>query len=181
MKKFLFLMILTMSFSSCAVYPRVTPKQKGVDKTFEPYIKEYRYLIGQDSYSDRFKKLHMNFTDLEPGILGRCWWLLNGELEIEMDKEWWYSYASFYDRQFVAYHELEHCIRKRMHTNRKEEIENIVDFWEEILYMVGIIPKPGSLPDGCPASIMHSHSLELHCQVKHYNYYIKEIQELDSK
>ena len=181
MAKIIGVILLFFSLQSCAVSPRYSPKQKGIDPEFKPYIQEYRNIIGKNKHKDRFERLHMNFVNLDSGILGRCFWLLNGEYEIEMDREWWYSYASFYDKQFVAYHELEHCIRYRLHSNRKEEIENIADFWEEVLFQIGIIDKPGYLKDGCPASIMHSHNTSDWCHIKHYTYYIKEIRNWDSK
>ena len=173
----IFILLITQSCAGMHL-PRISPKQEGVDKQFEPFIEEYRYIIGEDSYPHRFERLHMNLANLEDSIIGRCWWLLNGDYEIEIDRNYWYNIRnSALDKQFTIYHELEHCIRYRSHTNRKEKIENIVDFFEEIGYRIGLVSKPGFLPDGCPISLMHSHSFSWECQNKHYNYYIKEMQE----
>ena len=175
MKKILLITALLISLTSCAATPRISPKKRGIDPEFKPYIQEYKFIIGK-GYESKFKKLSMNFANLSPGVLGTCYWLLNGEYEIEINKNWWYNeYTNFIDKKFVSYHELEHCIKHRLHSDRKKKVEDIVDFWEEILYQVGIISKPGYLEDGCPASIMHSVIFSFSCQIKHYDYYIDEI------
>lgn len=177
-KTIIFLLFLTMQSCSGMTFPRFTPKQKGVDKEFEPFIQEYKNVIGLHAHSDRFKKLNMNFANLESPTIGMCWWTMDGQYEIEIDRNYWYgTYYTYIDKQFTIYHELEHCIRYRLHTNRKLKIKNIIDVLEEIGFRIGLIPKPGYLPDGCPASIMHSHSFTWECQNKHYRYYIEEMQQ----
>jgi hypothetical protein len=157
--------------------PKVTTEIEGIDPTFEPYIQEYRKIIGEDKYPKKFENLHMNFAEFKDEAVGRCWWLLNG-YEIQIDRTWWDSYwTTPYAKQFLVYHELEHCIRKRMHSNRKGKIEHPVDFFEEVLFYMGIIDKPGYLYDGCPASLMHSHVMSNRCREKHYGYYLKEIRD----
>lgn len=176
MIKFLFFIILLFSVSCSSAAPRYFHKQQGIDPTFNSYIKKYRNIIGKDSYDYKFKKLSMNFANLEGNVIGKCWWLLNGGFEIEIDKEWWDTrYFDDYSREFLVYHELEHCIKYRMHTNRKDKIDNIIDFFEEIGYYMGIIPKPGYLEDGCPASLMHSSMLPYYCRRRHYKHYIKDL------
>jgi hypothetical protein len=174
-KKFILLIIMLM-FYSCSTYPRISAKQEGVDPVFKPYVEEYRMIIGQDEYKERFKKLHINFAKLSDDAVGRCWWLGNGGFEIEIDPTWWQR-SMFYDaeRRFVMYHELEHCIRYRLHTNRVNDIDSVNDFLDEIGYYLGIIEKPGYLKDGCPASLMHSHVMSSECRQKHYTYYIEEM------
>lgn len=174
MNKLLFLLVC-LSFAACAVTPRVTAHKPGIDPEFVPYIQQYQDIVGHN-YSEKFKILSINIVELDPRILGRCYWLLGGGYEVEINKEWWVSpFTDFTDRQFVVFHELEHCIRYRMHTNKKQEIDTIVDFLEEIGYYLGFLEKKGYLPDGCPASIMHSHVLGYWCQKKHYKYYIQEM------
>jgi len=176
----IFIFILLIFITSCSALPRVVHHQKGIDPTFEPYIESYRNIIGKNKYQDKFDNLSMNFGKLEGNIIGRCWWLLGGGFEIEIDYGWWrYNTNDQKALEFLTYHELEHCIRYRMHTDRKKSINNIVDFFEEIGYYIGIIPKPGYLNDGCPASLMHSHVMDYACREKHYLYYIKELQELE--
>lgn len=177
-------LIFTIVFliTSCSALPRITHYKKGIDPQFKLYIESYRNIIGKNKYQYKFDNLSMNFRKLEPGTIGRCWWLLDGGFEIEIDTNWWY-YNKFNQKskEFLTYHELEHCIRYRMHTDRKRKIENIVDFFEEIGYYIGIIPKPGHLPDGCPSSLMHSHVMDYKCREKHYVYYIKEMQRWKSR
>lgn len=181
MKKILIILVMLITQSCAGMHlPRVTPKQEGIDQRFEVYIEEYRNIIGKDKHPNRFKRLHMNLAKLEGSVIGMCWWLLNGEYEIEIDKDYWYStWYSGLDKQFTIYHELEHCIRYRPHTNRKEKIENLADFLGEIGYRLGIVSKPGFLPDGCPVSLMHSHTFSWSCQQKHYNYYMEEMKKYD--
>lgn len=168
------LITISLLLTSCSTLPRMIHKKKGIDPTFKPYIEEYRNMIGKDKYDWKFKRLSVNFVDLERPAIGRCWWLINGGYEIEIDRVWW-TFSSQISKRFTMYHELEHCIRFRMHTDRKTEIDSIGDFFDEIGYLLGIIPKPGYLKDGCPASIMNSYSIAESCQEKHYNHYIDEI------
>jgi hypothetical protein len=154
--------------------PRVTPNKKGVDPIFDIYVENYKQLIGE-GYEDRFEILHMNFAELEGEVVGRCYWLLGGGYEVEIDTAFWNNTFNPRKKEFVVYHELEHCIRFRMHTNKKEQMENIVDFFEEIAYRLGIIKKPGLLEDGCPSSIMNSRVIGPMCRIMHHDYYLDEI------
>lgn len=173
MKKLIFIILLT---TSCAVMPRVVPKQKGIAPIFEPYISDYRQIIGKDKYDYRFKRLSINFAELDGNVLGRCWWLLGGGVEIEIDKDWWYGFwTTQMDKKLVVYHELEHCIRYRLHTDRKEKIKNVLDIFDEIGYFLGLIDKPGFFSDGCAVSLMNSYTESTYCQEKHYSDYIKEM------
>ena len=175
----IYLLGIILFLNSCSALPRVTQKQKGIDPVFKPYIESYRNIIGKDKYQYKFDRLSMNFKDLESGIVGKCWWLINGDFEIEIDPDWWYRNYAFdpIAKEFLAYHELEHCMRYRMHTDRKKEIRSILDFFEEIGYYLGLLEKPGYLKDGCPASLMHSHVTSYYCRKKHYEYYIQELKE----
>lgn len=168
--------VLLLLLYSCSALPRVNPKQQGVDPEFTSYIEEYRTIIGEDKYSHEFENLSFNFADLDGYVVGRCWWLLNGGYEVEIDRSWWHSnHFDYTVKEFVVYHELEHCIRKRMHTDRREEIRNIIDFLEKIAQGIGFIPTKGHLKDGCPASIMHSSVFSSICRSRHYYYYIDEM------
>lgn len=176
--KIIMMLFLLLFSTSCAGIsaPRFNPKQKGINKEFQPYIENYKHIIDDKNISNKFNYLHMNFASLEGSTVGRCWWLMNGELEIEIDPTYWgWIKYDFLAKEFLVYHELEHCIRKRMHTNKKHEIINIVDFFEEIGFQLGIIKRLGYLKDGCPASLMHSHTLSEQCRWKHYYYYINEM------
>ena len=175
MKKLVLLITMLMLYS-CSTYPRISTNQKGVDPVFKPYVEDYRIIIGKDKYEEKFKKLHINFAVLDGDTVGRCWWLGNGGFEIEIDTDWWQRNMFYGDeRKFVMYHELEHCMRYRLHTNRVNEIDSVIDFLDEMGYYLGVIPKPGYLKDGCPASLMHSHVMSPTCRQKHYVYYIEEM------
>lgn len=176
MRKIILLILLAFSTTSCAATPRISAKKTGINEEFKPYIQNYKYIIGEKKYSNKFKYLHMNFADLEGSIIGRCWWLLNGEYEVEIDINYWkWNEHNFLAKEFLIYHELEHCIRSRMHTNKQSKIESIEDFFEEIGFQLGIIKRLGYLKDGCPASIMHSHAFSDNCRIKHRYYYFNEM------
>ena len=177
-KIILLLTLLLFTTSSCSTTPRIISKKDGINPEFIPYIVEYRYLIGKDNtkYNYRLGRLDMNFAKLEGTVIGRCHWLIGGGYEIEIDEDWWKrNRFNFISKQFLVWHELEHCIRYRMHTNKKKEIKNISDFFETIAYYIGIIKDISRLKDGCPASIMHSHQFDYSCEQKHYEYYLDEI------
>ena len=178
MKSILTVILMLFSFSSCSEI-RLSPKKRGIDKEFNHYIEEYKSIIPYKKYKREFSKLHMNFSKLKGDVVGRCWWLMNGELEIEIDSVWWknnpdYIYAPS-QRSFLVYHELEHCVRKRLHTNKSYTVDNIADFVEEIAFQLGIIARYGYLKDGCPSSLMHSHMFSDICMSRHYDHYINEM------
>lgn len=173
----LFLLLLT-SCSSESI--RVTPKQPGVDYVFSPYIDDYWHIINtkhnkyRHIYDQRIKKLSINFTNLGGSAIGRCHWLLNGEFEIEIDKGYW-DRANFLSKKFLIYHELEHCIRFRMHTHEDLYIAN---FWKYIEYLgqlLGLLPRKGYFRDGCPNSIMHPNDAGEWCHFAHHDAYIDEM------
>lgn len=176
------LIVLFLIFtSSCSSEPiRVFPKKRGVDPAFNPYIKEYYSIINfknkthKDVYVKRIKNLSMNFTELEEATIGRCYWLLNGELEIEVDKKYW-DRSGFLSKKFLVYHELEHCIRNRSHTHDMPEPNSINAYIDYLIRWLGIIPKKDYFSDGCPNSIMHPNDVGDWCHYNHYNKYIEEM------
>lgn len=175
-----YILLILMFLASCSSMSRVNYKQEGIDPEFKPYIESYRILIGKNNYKKSFQRLNLNFADLKNGAVGRCWWLANGGYKVEIDTSFWYD--NMFDpmvKEFLIYHELEHCIRYRMHTNKPFEINSFSDFWGTIGYYLGFMGRKGYLKDGCPASIMHSHIMSWKCRPKHYMYYIKEIMNYD--
>jgi hypothetical protein len=156
--------------------PRVGPKYSGVNPVFDTYVSEYRELIGKNDYQWRFDNLSINFVELESPAIGRCWWLLSGDVEIEIDAYWWES-TNARGKQFLMYHELEHCIRRRFHTDKPSSVKNKSDFLEEIIYRLGLKSKFGYLRDGCPISLMHPNMVTSRCREKHYWYYMTELKE----
>ena len=172
------ILIFLVSCSSEAV--RVRPSKRGIDPTFAPYVRDYSNIINSKHknnrhvYNQRIDKLSMNFTNLEGATIGRCHWLLNGEFEIEIDQRYW-DRAGFLSKQFLIYHELEHCIRFRMHTHEDAYKTSIWQYIEHWAQLIGIIPKRGYFEDGCPNSIMHPSDSGEWCHLEHYNSYIDEI------
>jgi len=181
MKKILIIYCL-FALSSCsfALVNRMSEK-KGVDPTFHLYIEKYKQIIKYEKYKYRFENMSMNFGDLESKddkkVIGRCKNLLSGEAEILIDRTWWFSNSTALDREFTIYHELEHCIRYRPHTDLTEKVDDFSSFFERIGYYLGLIRRNEMLIDGCPYSIMHSTTFDYYCQQKNYDHYIKEIKE----
>lgn len=178
---FIYTIVLFYGFFSCTgVKIRTHPRKKGKQEILKPYIKEYQSIVNLNkTQRNRLKKLHINILVINDGtVVGRCWYYGNGDLEVVIDKNYWESpFTSLIDKQFLIFHELEHCIRYREHTNPKKEIHNIVDFFERIGYGIGFLNSKQNLPDGCPASIMNSHTLDSDCKSRHYMLYIREMQE----
>lgn len=181
MNKIITLILILIFLTSCSSeVVRVHPNQAGVDPLFNPYIQNYSDILNLKNkkykyiYDQRIKKLSVNFANLNGSTIGRCHWLLNGEFEIEIDKEYWYR-AGFLSRQFLIYHELEHCIRFRLHTHEDLYKQNVWQYIEHLAQLMGLIPKKGYFKDGCPNSIMHPSDAGEWCHYEHYDSYIKEM------
>jgi hypothetical protein len=176
MKKILLTLCLCLSCSNNSI--RYIAKQKGIDKKFDPYIENYKHIIQADEKIEkRFEKLSINFADLKGNTIGVCYWLLDGETEIEIDKKYWKSSSSGkIGREFLVYHELEHCIRYRMHSHKTDRIEkDFADYFVDFLFWLNIIEKEGFFPDGCPNSIMYPYDVGSYCRENHYYDYLKEL------
>ena len=176
----LIILILTLLTSCSTQALRIYPNKKGVDPAFVPYIKDYSNIINLKNkrrkyiYNDRIKKLSINFIRFEGSTIGRCHWLLNGEFEVEVDELYW-KRSSFLSKQFLIYHELEHCIRFRMHTHEDGYKENIWQYIEYLAQLMGLIEQKGYFKDGCPDSIMYPSDVGDWCHAEHYDEYIKEM------
>ena len=180
MKQILLILLLALPLSCSSAVFRISPQKRGVDATFKPYIKEYSHIINYNNnknkniYDQRISKLSINFNNLEYPVIGQCQWLINGEFEIQIDKRWW-QYSSFVAKQFLVYHELEHCIRFRMHTHTKEYRETLWDYIQYLGQLMGIIPDNEYFKDRCPNSIMYPSDVGDYCNYGHYHEYIQEM------
>ena len=173
------LLLLVLLLTSCTTQPRLSLNKTGIDPEFKPYIEEYRSIIGRKKYQYSFSRLTVVFAELEPDVAGRCWWVSLSGKKIEINIHWWRNpNSSQISKRLVVYHELEHCIRYRMHTNKATEIHDLSSFFDEIGYLLGLIPKPGFFEDGCPVSLMNSQIAGSACQEKYYNVWIKEMEDL---
>ncbi len=102
--------------------------------------------------------------------IGTCY-IYNGKITIS--EEWW-ERATFLEKKEVIFHELGHCVLLRPHTSPPDS-DNFWGFLEGILFKMGILNKIGFLKDGCPASLMHPHTIGYGCITEHYVYYINEL------
>jgi hypothetical protein len=171
------LLIISLLFQSCSVHP-IFVEKRGIDPAFAHHVAEYRGLIGKNKYSEKFKRLHINFSNkLNDNTMAVCYIrILQGEYEILINQKMW-NRSHLLSQEFTIYHELEHCIRKRMHTNDDYEIEKFIDIIETIGFYLNILEVKGYLPDGCPYSVMHSDEFSYRCYQLHYFHYKKEIKE----
>ena len=185
MNKIIVLVLIFLTSCSSDIV-RVHPQKKGIDPTFTPYIRDYSNIINSKNhkyrhiYDQRISKLSVNFVNFKESTIGRCHWLLNGEFEIEIDKSYW-DRAPFVSKQFLVYHELEHCIRFRMHTHEDSYKKNVWQYIERIAQMLGLIPEKDYFQDGCPNSIMHPSDAGGWCHFAHYDEYIKDITQYEYK
>lgn len=179
MKKILILIATLISTSCSASTLRIVPNKRGIDPTFEPYIENYKYIIGDNQYDKRFENLSMNFADLGGSTIGVCYWLIGGGTEIEIDREYWDNFwTGQIGKEFLAYHELEHCIRYRMHSHKKEKDDKgFVDYFEDFMRWLGVLDQKGYFSDGCPNSIMHPYDVGYTCRHKHYWKYVQELRD----
>jgi hypothetical protein len=180
--KNIFILIFSITCNCCSGgLIKTNHKYQGVDVEFEPYIKQYKTVILQKNkdkeslYDERINDLSVNFSDdLDNNTLGQCTWLLNGGYEIEINRYYWKN-STFIGKEFLIFHELEHCVRFRGHTDIKQKRESLWDYIEAIAQALGIIEKKGFFKDGCPKSIMYPYDTSELCNINHYNEYIQEI------
>lgn len=182
MKKIIFA-IFFLCFSCGTTDIPLKPRKKGKQKELLVYLESYKQLVPlHPIQKKRIKRLHMNILPINAEkkdgstIIGRCWYYGSGDLEIVISKDFWENpFTTVLDKEFVVYHELEHCVRYRSHTNARKKVDNIIDFFERLAFAVGFFSAKQDLPDGCPASLMNSSTMSAYCQNQHYIYYINEM------
>lgn len=179
MKNIIIILSLFLS-SSCSGEMIQNNFKQTVDPEFEYYLKEYKTIINskdgskKELYDNRIDKLSINFADLEKNVLGECTWEIDGSYKIEISKIYWQN-STFIGKQFLIYHELEHCVRFRPHTHIKKKKEDFWDYLEALAQALGLIKKQGFFKDGCPDSIMYPYDTTELCNINHYNEYIEEM------
>lgn len=162
-----------MLFSSTGC-SQIARHHKGIDPELVPYLKDYRNLIDNPyQYNDRFETLSAGFRDLD-GPIGVCYWLIGNRREISFDPHYWRLMDPI-SRQLTVYHELEHCIRFRMHSSKKWIITNPWELIERIGQDLGIYELKNNFIDGCPSSVMYPYEISNSCVAVHYLDYIEEI------
>lgn len=157
---------------------------KGIDKTLQPYVKEYDRLIKESKISGvsskdlsaGFRTLEVDKKDKNLHVIGLCRDTKEGP-EILLDPEFWKE-SSDLRKTALAYHELTHCLCGRPHTHPKGTYKEADD--EKLpdpstpakeLY------KRGYFQDMCATSIMHPVLPDYECLVVHWEYYEREMLE----
>jgi hypothetical protein len=174
MVKFLFVFIILISCTTKGARSDglFYPEKEGVEPVFLPYLESYQQLIGTRKYENKIKSTPILFGDTD-GALGVCTTYLLGRHSITINRAFWLT-TDETGKMFVIYHELEHCIRKRPHTNIEKKEWFLKEVWKKVMKKLGFY-KPFYLKDGCPISIMNSHLVSYYCRIKHYDYYLKEL------
>lgn len=175
MKKFLTLLILLLSLSSCAtdLELRLVKKHKGIDPELQSYVEEFKLMSQGRVTDDDLKRFSMGFRDYSKGssIAGTCHYGVN---EVDISRKWWNSWQTPSERLELVFHELGHCILKRGHTVKPVH-DGFLAWIERIGFKLGLFTEKGYIYDGCPASFMHPYTLYDRCINKHFNYYIEEL------
>ena len=166
--------ILLLSCSSSVV----TLKDSKTDPEFEPYIQEFKYILGNSPLVSIVDNTKIIFGDLEKNekynIAGVCKNMLWTYPTIEIDKTTWKT-LDFDEKNMLIVHELGHCVCKRLHTELSTN--GFAAFFEKIAHSLGLISKRGYLKDNCPVSLMHPTDIQWECNRRHNDYYIKEMRE----
>jgi hypothetical protein len=179
MKNIIIILSIFLS-NSCSSEMIENNFKQTVDYEFESYLKDYKTIINSKDnskeklYDSRIDRLSVNFADLDKNVLGECTWQFDGSYKIEISKSYWKT-STFIGKQFLIYHELEHCVRFRPHSHLKKKKEDIWDYIEALGQFLGIIEKKGFFKDGCPDSIMYPYDTSELCNINHYNEYIEEM------
>lgn len=157
---------------------RLQPQHKGINPTFYPFVMDYLSIVPVNKFKV-YQRLTIDFKKLDGDVVGRCFWFYDGRYEIDIDPGYW-NRSNWIQKQFLMYHELEHCVRKRMHTDKDDKVHDLPSFFSNLFIYMGLVNTNWYLEDGCPISIMHSTTMENDCNEKHYHYYIKEMMDYKS-
>ena len=145
------------------------------DEEFKPYIDEFSHIIKTSPFVNKIKHVSIIFSDLNPNqetqTLGVCYNMMRKDTFIKIDRPSWYKYGPL-SQQALVFHELGHCICNIPHTTPNDSIiDKILD---------GILIKKREviyLSDGCASSLMYPYAIGSRCLERHWNYYIKDLQE----
>lgn len=173
-----FLILMSIFFTTCCSTIEKKDEHVGaIEVSFVPYIYQFIKDSGGTVKEEDFYKLTMAFDDLDPGLAGYCW--SNGKRQVIMiDTGWWLMHRNQAERFELIYHELGHCILDRRHTAPTAS-KDLGGRIERTLFKLGVFREIPMLSDGCPPSIMHPFTMSANCMVKHRNYYIDELFELN--
>lgn len=176
MKKFflLFFVFVSCTTSKARSNGLFFPEKTGINPVFIPYIESYQGLIGTRKYENKIYSMPILFGETG-GSLGICTTHLMGGKSITIDPLFW-SWASEKEKLFLMYHEFEHCVRGRGHSNKDQKEWFGKELWKKIMKKFGYY-KTMYLDDGCPSDIMHSHMMSSYCMERHFAYYLKEVAE----
>lgn len=122
------------------------------DKELTDYVRDFSIEVNVPM--EELEKIDVTFFTLKgkapSGVIGRCFPLTK---EIQIDPRYFYSEASEISRKSLIFHEIAHCQCGFGHTNEL-------------------------MKDGCANSLMHESDVPQYCLKKHWDHYMKDLQEI---
>jgi hypothetical protein len=130
-----FCVLLGVSASSCAPKEKQHESFLQVDAPFQDYVHNFETVSAQEGQSIQIDDLIVQFGDTPTlNETGVCEWADNETPKITVNERIWNT-LNDYDRQEVIFHELGHCILKRVHqTSEIMGYNGSVQIAESVMY-----------------------------------------------
>lgn len=134
-----FCVLLGISVSACAPKEKAHDAFLQVDAPFQGFVNTFEQVSADEGHPLQINDLVVQFgstpTLNETGI---CEWADNETPRITINQRIWNT-LSDYDRQEVIFHELGHCVLKRIHQNSEMmAYGGTIQVAESIMYMYRI-------------------------------------------
>jgi hypothetical protein len=134
-KAFVFVALLGLSASACAPKEKAHEAFLQVDAPFQDFVNNFEQVSGEEGNPLRINDLIVTFGST-PSLneTGVCEWSENETPRITLNQRIWNT-LNDYDRQEVMFHELGHCVLRRIHQNSEMMAYNgTVRVAESIMY-----------------------------------------------
>lgn len=88
-----------------------------VDEALQPFLEAFESEGLARNYQPVFSTdlVHMRLDTLPNSVTGQCKTYSDGRKEVVVSSAFW-AQATFYEKEFLVFHELGHCILDRVHT-----------------------------------------------------------------
>jgi len=180
-------LFLSVFLFSCSTTPKeednmvvIVEKEPYIDPEFQPYVDKFIAVSRGIMDKSDFARSTITMKELKGSTAGTClaYPTYDGgdvyfSQEIEVDKTYWLSYSDL-EKEDLMFHEFGHCYLHRGHTEEPKK-KGLVDFFQKILFKIGLFEKKGYLKDGCPDSMMYPYVLGNDCVYNNYEHYIDEL------
>ncbi len=117
LKAFAVISFIVLSASSCAPKEKQHESFLQVDSQFQDYVSNFEQVSGAEGQSLAISDLVVQFgTTPSLNETGVCEWAENETPKITVNQRIWNT-LNDYDKQEVIFHELGHCVLRRVHQN----------------------------------------------------------------